>query len=91
MDKRDDHYSPVTEELSDFAKEALSYTPESNPGEPRDAPWLRWLKSASLVLLPALVVGLGFLLKDYVMHHSGETYYDRQRPKNASSMIPCAP
>jgi hypothetical protein len=82
MDKRDDRYSPVTEELSDFANDALSYTPESNPGEPRDKPWLRWLKFASVVILPAVVVGLGFLFEDYVMRAAGKTYYQRQRAEN---------
>jgi hypothetical protein len=79
MDKRDDHYSPATDALSDLAKDALIYTPESSPDEPKDALWLRWLKFASLIILPAAVVGLGFLFEDYVVHYSGETYYQRQR------------
>ena len=82
MDKRDDRYSPVTEGLSDFAKDALSYTPESNPDEPRDALWLRWLKFTSLIILPAIVVGVGFVFEDYVRRSSGETYSQRQRAEN---------
>jgi hypothetical protein len=78
-DKSDDYYSPVTEGLSDFAKDALSYTPTSNSDEPRDAPWLRWLKFTSLIMLPAVVVGLGFLFEDYVTQYSSETYYQRRR------------
>jgi hypothetical protein len=79
MDKRDDDYSPTVEGTSDFAKDALSFKPGSDPDEPRDATWLRWLKFASLVIVPAVVVGLGFLFEDYATQHSGETYYQRQR------------
>jgi hypothetical protein len=44
MDKRDYRYSPVANELSDFATDALSFTPTPARGKPRDAAWLRWLK-----------------------------------------------
>ncbi|HSU53594.1 MAG TPA: hypothetical protein VLT36_06015 [Candidatus Dormibacteraeota bacterium] len=79
MDKRHDYYSPVTEGLSEFAKDALSYKPESDPDEPRDALWLRWLKFSSVIILPALVVGLGFVFEDYVMHSNSTTAYQRSR------------
>ncbi len=79
MDKRDERYDPVVEGLSDFAKDALSYQPAPDSDEPRDAPWLRWLKFASLIIVPAVVFGLGFLFSDYVLHYNGETYYQRQR------------
>jgi hypothetical protein len=62
MDKRDDYYDPVVEGVSDFAGDALSYVPKAEPGEPRDAAWLRWVKFASLVIVPAVVFGLGFCL-----------------------------
>ena len=79
MDKRDDYYDPVVEGASDFAKDALSYMPKPEADEPRDAAWLRWVKFASLVIVPAVIFGLGFLFVDYVMQSSGETYYQRQR------------
>jgi hypothetical protein len=78
MDKGDDQYSPVTNELSDFATDALSFTPESTRGEPRDPAWLRWLKYISIITLPALVFGLGFLFEDYFLESSGPTYRQRQ-------------
>ena len=78
MDNRDPHYSPVTNELSDFATDALSFTPTSTRGEPRDATWLRWLKYLSIITLPALIFGLGFLFEDYFLESSGKTYYQRQ-------------
>jgi hypothetical protein len=81
MDNRDDHYDPVVEGLSDFAEDAVSYTPKPEPGEPRDAPWLRWVKFASLVIVPTVVLGLGFLFADYVMQFSSETYHQRQLAK----------
>jgi len=78
MDNRDRHYSPVTNELSDFATDALSFTPTSTRGEPRDPTWLRWLKYVSIVALPALIFGLGFLFEDYFLKSGGKTYYQRQ-------------
>jgi hypothetical protein len=84
MDQRDDRYSPVANELTDFATDALDYVPETNPREPKDAAWLRWLKFASIIVFPALVFGLGFLFEDYFVQTSGDTHYQRQR---ASSRV----
>jgi hypothetical protein len=78
MDNRDDHYSPVVNGLSDFATDALSFTPEPARGSPRDAAWLRWLKYTSVIIFPALVFGLGFLLEDYLLESNGQTYRQRQ-------------
>jgi hypothetical protein len=74
MDKRDYRYSPVTNELSDFATDALSFDPTPPHGEPRDAARLRWLKCLSLTILPAAVFGLGFLFEDYLLQSNGQTY-----------------
>jgi hypothetical protein len=79
MDKRDYRYSPVENELSDFATDALSFTPEPARGQPSDAAWLRWLKYLSLIILPAAVFGLGFLFEDYFLESNGQTYRQRQR------------
>jgi hypothetical protein len=79
MDKRDDYYSPATEGLSDFATDALSFSCKSSPGDKRDVFWLRWLKYLSLIILPAAVVGLGFLFEDYFLESNGQTYRQRQR------------
>src|SRR5258708_190675 len=77
MDKRDYRYSPVANELSDFASDALSFAPQPS-GEPRDSAWLRWLKFISLIVFPALIFGVGFLFEDYFLESSGKTYYQRQ-------------
>jgi hypothetical protein len=78
MDNSDDHYSPVVNELSDFATDALAFTPKPARGSRTDAAWLRWLKYLSLITFPALIFGLGFLLEDYFLESSGRTYYQRQ-------------
>jgi len=82
MDNRDDHYSPVANELSDFATDALAFTPKTVSGEPKDAAWLRWLKFLSLVTFPALVFGLGFFLEDYFLESGARTYSQRQLAEN---------
>jgi hypothetical protein len=79
MDKRDYRYSPVTDELSDFTTDALSFTPAPSRGKPKDAAWLRWLKYLSLIIFPALIFGLGFLFEDYFLESNGQTYRQRQR------------
>src|SRR5262245_24763013 len=80
MYKRDD--DPLVEGLSDFANDALNYSPEPGRGKPRDALWLRWLKFASIILLPAVVFGLGFLFVDYLMQYQGESYSLRARAES---------
>jgi hypothetical protein len=79
MDKRDYRYSPVAEGLSDFATDALSFSPKSSPDDKRDAFWLRWPKYLSLIVLPAAVFGLGFLFEDYFLQSNGQTYRQRER------------
>jgi hypothetical protein len=78
MDQRDDYYSPATEGLSDFAADALSFTPSPSSAKSRDAFWLRWLKYLSLIILPAVVFGLAFLFEDYFLESNGQTYRQRQ-------------
>jgi len=78
MDKRDYRYSPVANELSDFATDALAFTPQPAADSRKDSAWLRWLKFISLVIFPALVFGLGFLFEDYFLESNGKTYYQRQ-------------
>lgn len=82
MDNRDDRYSPVANELSDFATDALSFTPKPARDSRKDAAWLRWLKYLSLIIFPALVFGLGFLFEDYFLESSGQTYRQRQRAES---------
>lgn len=49
----------------------------------RDACWLRWLKYVSLVLVPAVVLGVGFLFADYIRQHQAKTYYERSEAREA--------
>jgi len=39
------------------------------PQEPRDPAWLRWLKFASLILIPALGCGLALFGVDYYIQY----------------------
>ena len=79
MNKGDENSDPLNRELSDFASDALSFSPEADSGRSRDAMWLRWLKFGSIILVPAVVFGLGFLFVDYLTQYQGETYSERAR------------
>jgi hypothetical protein len=73
---RQDDDDPVTDGLFEVAKEALK-EPETDEDEPRDPPWLRWVKFASLVLGLAILFGSGFLLADYVQQYTAHDYVAR--------------
>jgi hypothetical protein len=77
MDNREDRFDPDSSNLADFARDALNYSPPAAPSAPRDAAWLRRSKYASLILVPAVVVGGGFLFVQYAMQIHGETYFQR--------------
>ena len=54
MDSNDTDYNPVVEGLSEFAKDALTYSAQE-PSKLRDSWWLRWLKFATIIIFPAVV------------------------------------
>jgi hypothetical protein len=76
MDSNDTDYNPVVEGLSEFAKDALTYSAQE-PSKLRDSWWLRWLKFATIIIFPAVVFGTGLLFADYFMEYNGETCVQR--------------
>jgi hypothetical protein len=69
---------PVTDGLFDVAKEVFNER-EDERDAPRDLFWVRWVKFASLILVLALLFGLGFLLADYVQQYGSHDYVQRTR------------
>lgn len=57
MNNRHDNLKRLAETASDFARGALSYVPQTEPGEERDPGWLRWAKFISIIVLPAVLLG----------------------------------
>jgi hypothetical protein len=61
---------------------ALESDPSVDSDTPRDVWWLRWLKLFSIVAVPAIVLGFGFLFEDYVSDHRTENIYEQAVPAN---------
>ena len=64
MEDSDDDKNPVGEALSELADDALNYGRATDSSEARDAWWLRWVKFISVIAVPAIILGSGFLLED---------------------------
>jgi hypothetical protein len=67
MKHDDDNISPVGalfSAMEDAAAHADQDEP-TDPDAPRDASWLRWLKCISIIAVPALILGFGFLFEDH--------------------------
>ena len=79
MEDSDDDQNPVGEALSEFADDALNYDSASDSGEARDVWWLRWLKFISVIAVPAIILGSGFLFEEYIEQNRTGTYSQRQR------------
>jgi hypothetical protein len=73
----DDSNNPVSEILSVVAEEMLDSTLVSDPDAVRDAWWLRWLKFASIIVVPAVILGMGFLFENYIEQSNADTSYRR--------------
>jgi hypothetical protein len=76
---RRDNYDPAVDGAVDFVEDTLTFMPKPEPGEPRDPAWLRWVKFVSLIIVPAVLLGLVLLFADYMTQYSGDTYYERHR------------
>lgn len=77
MENGDQNGNPVSEILSAIEEGMLDSDPTSNPDSPRDAWWLRWLKFASIIFIPAVILGVGFLFEDYIEQSQADTSYRR--------------
>jgi hypothetical protein len=75
MNNEEDNLVNVIE--SAIVETALDFDPSKDADAPRDSWWLRWLKFLSLIILPAIVLGLGFLFENYVEQYGADTSYDR--------------
>jgi hypothetical protein len=77
--EEDDNRSPVDSTLSSIEEAALDTVPTSDSDSSRDIWWLRWLKYISIITVPAIVLGLGFLFYDYMEQYRAETVSQRDR------------
>jgi hypothetical protein len=75
MDGEEDN--PVNSALSAIEEEALDTEPADDPDSPRDSWWLRWLKFLSMIVVPAVILGLGFLFADYIEQYRADSSRDR--------------
>lgn len=57
--------------LSALKDAAQNSHPAYDDDTPRDEWWLRWLKFASVILVPAVVLGFGFFFADLAMKSKG--------------------
>ncbi|EEF60668.1 hypothetical protein [Pedosphaera parvula] len=77
MEGDDQNSDPVSEILSSIEEAALDSDPSSDSDSPRDVWWLRWLKYVSIIAMPAIILGLGFLFEDYIGQYHADTHYQR--------------
>ena len=77
MNDDDQDNNPVNNLLSSIEEAALDSDPSSDSDSPKDAGWLRGLKYLSTIIVPALLLGLGFLFEDYIEQYHADSYYQR--------------
>jgi len=64
--------------LSSVEEAALDNDPASDSDKSKAPWWLRWLKYVSIVAVPAIVLGLGFVFEDYIEQYRADTSYERR-------------
>jgi len=64
---RDENENLVDAELDAIESAALDSDPAADADELRDAWWLRWLKFIAVIIVPAVILGLGFLFGYYFL------------------------
>jgi hypothetical protein len=74
--KGDDN-NPVSEIFSAIEEEILNSTPTSDPDAAEDSWWLRGLKFVSIIVVPAIILGAGFLFENYIEQSNADTSYRR--------------
>jgi hypothetical protein len=67
----------VFDEMADDPAQAASGTRPAEDEEQGDSAWLRWVKPALIILVPALVLGLIFAFRDYVRQYTATFEFDR--------------
>jgi hypothetical protein len=78
MDPSDEDSTPLTEAFLEAGEEAFT-DPPVDPDGRRDPGWLRWVKFGSIILFPAIVLGLGFLFGPYFTKYNTRTHYEESR------------
>jgi hypothetical protein len=81
MKNDDEDISPVGAVFSAM-EDAASPADKDEPADsdaPRDAWWLRWLKYISIIAIPAILLGLGFLFEDYIEQYHADSYSHRDK------------
>lgn len=82
MADEDQNNNPVNAILSSVTETALESDSSPADDSPRDVWWLRWLKHLSIIIISAVILGLGFLFEDYFQQSNATTYSQRtQAPK----------
>jgi hypothetical protein len=69
--------NPVNIVESAIEEAALDSDPAADSDSPRDAWWLRWLKFVSVILAPAVILGVGFVVEDYIEQYRADGSVDR--------------
>jgi len=77
MSDEDPNNDLVNVILSSVTETALDSDPSPDEDSPRDAWWLRWLKYISIITVPAIILGLGFLFASYFGQHQAGSYSQR--------------
>ena len=75
MNSEDDNPVNIVESAIEDA--ALDSEPSANSDSPRDAWWFRLLKFVAVILVPAIILGLGFLFEDYIEQYRAESSTNR--------------
>ncbi len=75
MPNEEDSLLDVVE--SAIAETALDSDPAADSDSPRAPSWLRWLKSAALIIFCAIVLGVGFLFESYLEQNNSDDSYRR--------------
>jgi len=65
------------DKVADEPAQAASGTRTAEDEDQRDSAWLRWLKLFSIILVPAIVLGVVFALGDYVRQYTATTQFRR--------------
>jgi uncharacterized BrkB/YihY/UPF0761 family membrane protein len=65
------------DKVADDPAQAASGTRPAEDEEQRDSAWLRRLKLFSIILVPAIVLGIVFALGDYVRQYTATTQFKR--------------
>src|SRR6516162_4318132 len=65
------------DEAANGAPQAAFGTRPAGDKEHRDSVWLRWVKPFLIILVPAIVVGLIFVFRDYVRQYAATFQFDR--------------